>query len=103
MVLSLEALSGIEDRALLSGHVLLLLDRSPDAAQECFLRSARPAAALEMRRDLRHWPQALTLARRLAPEAVPDIGRQHAAALEMAGEYAAAQEHYQEVSWQPGR
>lgn len=97
MVLSLESLAGVEDRALLSGHILILLDRDADAAQACFLRSCRPLAALEMRRDLKQWAAALALARRLAPEAVPGIGRQHAAALEMTGDYAGAKAHYQEV------
>lgn len=97
MVLSLESLSGVEDRALLAGHALVLLGRDHDAAQESFLRSGRPLAALEMRRDLKHWPQALALARRLAPGAVAGVCRQHAAALEMAGDHAAAKQHYQEV------
>jgi WD repeat-containing protein 19 len=97
MVLSLEPLAGIEDRALLAGHALVLLERDHDAAQESFLRSRRPLAALEMRRDLKHWPQALALARRLDPGAVAGVSRQHAAALEMVGDHAAARQHYQEV------
>lgn len=39
-----------------------------DQAQEVFLRSARPLAALEMRKDLKHWDEAMQLAKRLAPE-----------------------------------
>ncbi|GBF91989.1 hypothetical protein Rsub_04713 [Raphidocelis subcapitata] len=84
MVLSLESLAGAEDAALLTGHALVLLGRDPEAAQAAFLRSCRPLAALEMRRDLKQWPAALALARRLAPEEVPAIGRAHAAALELA-------------------
>jgi WD repeat-containing protein 19 len=97
MVLSLQALEGVEDRALLAGHALVLLGRDADAAQELFLRSPRPLAALEMRRDLRHWPQALALARRLAPGEVPAVCRQHAGALEVAGDHAGALQHYQEA------
>jgi hypothetical protein len=97
MVLSLESLAGAEDAALLTGHALVLLGRDPEAAQAAFLRSCRPLAALEMRRDLKQWPAALALARRLAPEEVPAIGRAHAAALELVGDHAAARANYQEV------
>jgi len=96
-VLSLEALAGIEDRNLLSGHILILLSRDYDLAQQCFLQSSRPLAALEMRRDLKHWAAALALARRLAPGAAAGIGRQHAAALELVGDWVGAKQHYQEV------
>ncbi len=32
-----------------------------DAAQELFLKSTRPVTALEMRKDLKHWDQAMTV------------------------------------------
>lgn len=98
-MLSLESLSGAEDRALLAGHALVLLGApgAPDAAETAFLRSARPRAALEMRRDLKQWAPALALARRLAPEEVAATCRQHAAALEMVGDHGGARSHYQEV------
>jgi hypothetical protein len=67
------------------------------AAQELLLRSSRPVAALEMRQDLKHWPEALALAQRLAPDRVPALGKEHAAMLEMVGEYAEARTHYQQV------
>lgn len=102
-VLSLESLAGVEDRELLAGHALLLLGApgAPDAAEACFLRSGRPRAALEMRRDLKQWAPALALARRLAPEEVAATCRQHAAALEMVGDHGGARAHYEEARAQP--
>lgn len=46
MVLSLESIRGIEDKNLVSGHTLVLLDRDIAQAQELFLRSSLPKAAL---------------------------------------------------------
>jgi len=66
--------------------------------QELLLRSSRPIAALEMRQDLKHWPEALALAQRLAPERVPALSKEHAAMLEMVGQHAEARAHYQQVS-----
>jgi len=50
-----------------AGHVALVFD-DYTSAQQLFLASSRPVAALEMRRDLLHWEQALKLAQTLAPE-----------------------------------
>lgn len=72
-------------------HVLHIL-------QELFLRSCRPMAALEMRKDLKHWQQALTLAEQLAPASVASISKEHAAMLEMVGEHQQARAHYQQAS-----
>lgn len=57
MVQSLLEISHVEEIHLLAGHVLLLLGEDYDAAQERFLQSSRPIAALEMRKDLRQWDQ----------------------------------------------
>jgi WD repeat-containing protein 19 len=65
--------------------------------QELLLRSSRPLAALEMRRDLKHWPQALALAQQLAPGSIAALSKEHAAMLEMVGEHAEARTHYQQV------
>lgn len=65
--------------------------------QELLLRSSRPLAALEMRQDLKQWPEALALAQRLAPERMPALSKEHAAVLEMVGEYAEARLNYQQV------
>ena len=56
-------------------------------AQDLFLSSSRPLSALEMRRDLLHWDQALKLATTLSPAAVPEISVEYAQQLEFKGEY----------------
>jgi WD repeat-containing protein 19 len=65
--------------------------------QELFLRSSRPLAALEMRKDLKHWQEALSLAQQLAPDSVASLSKEHAAMLEMVGEHQQARGHYQQV------
>jgi hypothetical protein len=65
--------------------------------QELLLRSSRPLAAIEMRRDLKHWPQALALAQQLAPGSIAALSKEHAAMLEMVGQHAEARTHYQQV------
>jgi WD repeat-containing protein 19 len=55
MVHSLESISGCEEKTALAGHILVLQGGDPAAAQELFLRSSQPRAALEMRQDLKHW------------------------------------------------
>ena len=81
MVMTLQKLQSIEDANLLAGHVALVFDDYP-TAQELFLQSSRPVAALEMRRDLLQWEQALKLAKTLAPEQVPYLSREFAQQLE---------------------
>ncbi|KAG1674427.1 hypothetical protein FOA52_012954 [Chlamydomonas sp. UWO 241] len=97
MVLSLEQIRHIEDKNLLAGHTMVLLERDTAQAQELFLRSSLPKAALEMRKDLKHWSEALKLAEQLDPESIPVICKEHAAALEMTGEYNKAKAHYQQA------
>lgn len=141
MVMSLCGLEEVEDRNLLAGSLMVLLEQDYNqaqvghsnnsvesatqamhnrgctlnsvlvgqtpqegcilpvlhVAQELLLRSGRPLAALEMRQDLKHWPEALALAQRLAPDRVPALSKEHAAMLEMVGEYAEARSHYQQV------
>eukprot|EP00793_Prasinoderma_coloniale_P004677 PRCOL_00000438-RA len=92
MVQALEAVAGIDDRVLLAGHVTLLLSGDTEAAQDLFLRSSRPAAALEMRKDLKQWEAALALAQQLDAQhgtgaQLPEICRENAALLEARGEY----------------
>lgn len=50
-----------------------------------------------MRKDLKHWSEALKLADQLDPESIPSICKEHAASLEMTGEYSNAKGHYQQV------
>jgi WD repeat-containing protein 19 len=66
MVLGLERIKPFEDTNLLAGHILLLF-QDYDAAQDLFLASTQPLHALDMRRDLLHWEQALKLAHSLDP------------------------------------
>lgn len=81
MVLSLEQIKGTEDKSLLAGYVAMYLE-DYNTAQDLFLASSNPLAALEMRRDLLHWDQALELAKSLAPEQIPYISREYAQQLE---------------------
>lgn len=100
MVLALEQVEGIEDRVLLAGQVTLLLTGNADAAEELFLRSTRPAAALEMRKDLKQWEAALELAAQLdaahgTSAELPDICRENAALLEVRGDYERSLQYYE--------
>ncbi|GAQ81709.1 hypothetical protein KFL_000880240 [Klebsormidium nitens] len=97
MVQSLLGIAHVEEIHLLAGHVLLLLGEDYDAAQERFLQSSRPIAALEMRKDLRQWDQALKLARQLDPSSVGDISREYAQLLEMRGEFQPALDYYNQA------
>ncbi|KAK2164923.1 hypothetical protein LSH36_57g01034 [Paralvinella palmiformis] len=64
-------------------------------AQDLFLASSFPGAALDMRRDLLHWDAALQLAKALAPEQIPYISKEYAQQLEFTGDYANALMHYE--------
>jgi len=97
MVLSLERIKHYEDKNLLAGHIIVLLDKDQNQAQELFLRSSQPKAALEMRKDLKHWSKALKLAEKLDPDNIAHISKEHAATLEMIGEYAQASNHYHQA------
>lgn len=81
MVLNLENILNIEDNKLLCGYIKMFLC-DHDKAQEWFLSSSYPAAALEMRRDLLQWDHALQLAKKMAPEQVALISREYAQQLE---------------------
>ena len=92
MVMSLERLEHVEDTDELAAHVLVLFERDEcyDRAQELFVRAGKPKEALRMRRDLKHWDEAARLAEAHQPEALDDICREHASALEARGEVDAA-------------
>ena len=85
MVMSMEKLVYVEDKNLLSGHILLLF-MDYDIAQELFLASSRPVTALEMRRDLRHWEEALELAAKIAPDQIPVVSMEYAQHQELSGD-----------------
>lgn len=46
--------------------------------QDMFLRSPCPTAALQMRKDLQHWPQALALAQQLDPSQIAPLACSYA-------------------------
>ncbi|XP_046901307.1 WD repeat-containing protein 19 isoform X3 [Hypomesus transpacificus] len=94
MVMSLEDIQGIEDKNLLAGHLAMFLNEY-NRAQDLYLSSSCPIAALEMRRDLQHWDSALMLARRLAQDQIPFISKEYAVQLEFIGEYVSALAHYE--------
>lgn len=94
MVRSLKSLSEIEDIKLLCGYISLMLGEF-DRAQSWFLLSSNPHSALEMRRDLLQWEQALDLAKKMAPEQISLISREYAQQLEFIGNYAEALLHYE--------
>uniref|UniRef100_A0A8D2J6D3 WD repeat-containing protein 19 n=1 Tax=Varanus komodoensis TaxID=61221 RepID=A0A8D2J6D3_VARKO len=94
MVMSLEQIKCIEDHNLLAGH-LAMFTNNFNLAQDLYLASSCPAAALEMRRDLQHWDSALQLAKRLAPDHIPFISKEYAVQLEFTGDYVNALAHYE--------
>ena len=94
MVMALERLRFVEDKYLLAGSVAALFGDYAQA-QELYLLSPTPEAALTMRKDLLHWEQALKLAEKVAPEQIPSISVKLAQQLEFKGEYKASLEMYQ--------
>ncbi|KAM4900315.1 WD repeat-containing protein 19-like isoform 2-T2 [Sylvia borin] len=94
MVMSLEQVKGIEDHNLLAGH-LAMFTSDFNLAQDLYLASSCPIAALEMRKDLQHWDRALKLAKRLAPDQIPFISKEYAMQLEFMGDYVNALAHYE--------
>ena len=60
-----------------------------------FFINSSPIEALNMRRDLLQWDQALHLANKLAPEEIPYISKEYAQQLEFTGAYADALLHYE--------
>ncbi|XP_071315895.1 WD repeat-containing protein 19-like isoform X2 [Trachinotus anak] len=94
MVLSLQSIQGTEDRNLLAGHLAMFLC-DYNLAQDLYLSSSCPIAALEMRKDLLHWESALTLAKRLAVDQIPFIAREYAIYLEFIGDCVNALTHYE--------
>ncbi|XP_078116158.1 WD repeat-containing protein 19 [Sander vitreus] len=94
MVLSLQGIQGIEDMNLRAGHLAMFLG-DYNLAQDLYLSSGCPIAALEMRRDLLHWDSALMLAKRLAKDQIPFISKEYAVHLEFTGDYVNALAHYE--------
>mmetsp|Transcript_12987 Transcript_12987/g.19570 ORF Transcript_12987/g.19570 Transcript_12987/m.19570 type:complete len:1468 (+) Transcript_12987:23-4426(+) len=81
MVMSLQKCMHVEDKHLLGGHIALLFS-DYHRAQELFLLSSKPVAALDMQSDLMRWDQALKLAHNLAPDRVPLVSIKYGQQLE---------------------
>lgn len=96
MLYSIKSLKGIEEKALLSGHLALCLQNF-DLAQELFLSSSQPQEALTMRQNIQDWEIALTLAKRLSPEVIPIISREHALQLELSSDHEGALIHFEKA------
>ena len=94
MVWSLNEIKDIEDKKLLSGHVAMILG-DYNLAQNLYLQSGSPVEALNMRRDLLQWDQALHLANKLAPQEIPYISKEYAQQLEFTGNYKEALNHFE--------
>ncbi|XP_068176892.1 WD repeat-containing protein 19 isoform X2 [Antennarius striatus] len=94
MVMSLQDIQGIEDMNLQAGHLALFLGEY-NLAQDLYLSSSGPIAALEMRKDLLHWDSALMIAKRLAEDQIPFISKEYAVHLEFIGDYVNALAHYE--------
>jgi WD repeat-containing protein 19 len=93
LVQCLESIRHIQEKNILLGHICLFSHKFTDA-QNFFIRSSNPTLALDMRRDMMHWDQALELAQTLAPEQVPLLSRESAQQLEFRGEINSALEMF---------
>ena len=94
MVWSLNEIKDTEDKKLLSGHVAMILG-DYNLAQNLYLQSGSPVEALNMRRDLLQWDQALHLANKLAPQEIPYISKEYAQQLEFTGNYKESLNHFE--------
>ncbi|GAB1599158.1 repeat-containing 19-like [Argonauta hians] len=95
MVMDLKEIAKIEEWNVLIGHVAIIL-KEFNLAQESFLSSSQPKEALEMRKDLLQWDNALQLAKFLDPESIPFISLESAKELELTGKYMEALNHYEQ-------
>lgn len=96
MVQALKDLAQIEDKNSLAGHASLLFG-DYSRAQELFLSSSYPAAALNMQRDLLQWEQALKLALVIDIHQVPEISLKYALQLEVREDYTNALHTFEEA------
>jgi len=92
-VLHLEKLKTITEKYQLLGYIAMFFKNFSEA-QTHFTRSSNPRLALEMRRNLLHWDQALALAETLSPDDVPVLSKEYAQQLEFRGEFGQALEMY---------
>lgn len=94
MVWALEKLENIEELSLLSGHICIFLE-DYNKAEKFFLHSSQPVEALNLRRDLMQWEQALSLAQKLKPNEIRFIAKEYAQQLELTGNYPMALVNYE--------
>ncbi|XP_014214190.1 WD repeat-containing protein 19 [Copidosoma floridanum] len=94
MVWAIQKLENVCELALLNGHVCTLLGKH-DEAEKYFLQSSEPVEALNLRRDLMQWVQALNLAQTLKPDEIPFIAKEYAQQLEFTGNYPKALSNYE--------
>lgn len=83
-----------EEHSLFCGYLAELLGEF-DLAQKLFLSSSKPLCALEMRKNLFHWDEALALARHLSPSEISFISRELAQHEEYAQNYQKALENFE--------
>jgi WD repeat-containing protein 19 len=93
MVQSLRSLRRVEDRAAVAGHVAVLFGDYA-LAQDLFVSSSDPHAALDMHKDLLAWDVALRLGESMAPEEVPGLALELARTAEGKGDVAGALDAY---------
>lgn len=74
-----------------NGSVLLT------GTQDYFLKSSRPLEALDLRKDLKHWDEAMNLAKKLDATQVPRISKEYGQSLEMRKEYESALKAFEEA------
>ncbi|KAI5082974.1 hypothetical protein GOP47_0002717 [Adiantum capillus-veneris] len=92
----LQHIEQVENRALLAGHIFVLFG-DHDAAQDAFLKSCCLEAALEMRRNLQQWEQALPLAVELGGSCELEVRMEYATLLERRGEHRSALGQYESL------
>ncbi|TPX34511.1 hypothetical protein SmJEL517_g02844 [Synchytrium microbalum] len=92
-VAKIEGFVFIENIKTLCGHVASFFEEY-DLAQEYFLDSPEPVAALDLRRSLKQWDRALKLAGKLAPAEVTTLSKMYAQQLESEGKHSEALKYY---------
>lgn len=91
---SLKQIKCEEDRRLFAGYIAEFLGQI-DLAQKHFLASSKPLRALEMRKNLLQWQEALALARHLAPDEIPTMSRELAQHQEYSADYRRALDNFE--------
>jgi len=100
MVLTIESFKHETETNVLLGHVAMIFGLY-DVAENFFLKSSKPALALDMRCDIQDWSIALNLAKSIAPEQEQLICRRLAAQVESQGNNAEALRLYEKALIKP--